>query len=121
MIVDLIVGIVSSLIASMIVGFLGNKAISKQNSIILKIYVLFLSATAFVVSAIISIVLNKNLMQRITQMNEVNILRFYQSCVRSLLGVLLLVVLMTGLVLLAEASDRSARRDHKQSMDRLKL
>ena len=39
---DLLIGVAASLIASAIVGFLGNKAISKQNSIILKVYILYI-------------------------------------------------------------------------------
>ena len=45
----------TSLIAFGIVGFLGNKTISKQSNVILKVYVLFLSMETFVVSGMISI------------------------------------------------------------------
>ena len=56
MLVDLIEGIISSLVASAIVGFFGNKVVSKQNSIILKIYILFLSIAVFISCSIVSVV-----------------------------------------------------------------
>ena len=121
MVEDLLIGIISSLVASIIVGFIGNKAISKQSSIILKIYVLFLSAVAFVVCAIINVVLNERFVERMNLISEVNLLRFYQSCINSFVLVLVIITFMTGAVIMDQAFDRSAKRDHKESMDRLKL
>ena len=120
MLVDLIVGIAASLIASVIVGFLGNKAVSKQNSIILKLYVLFLSVTVFVCCAISGIILNKDFGERIAKISEVNLLRFYQSCIRSFVIIIIIVAVLTVIVIGIEAYDRGARRDHKEDMDRYK-
>ena len=120
MLVDLIVGIASSLIASVIVGFLGNKAISKQNSIILKVYVLFLSVTVFVSGAIISIVLNKDFNERIAKISEVNLLRFYQNCINSFVFIIGIIAFVSLIIIGIEAYDRGARRDHKEDMDRYK-
>lgn len=117
---DLLIGIAASLIASGIVGFLGNKAISKQNSIILKVYVLFLSMATFVVSGVISIILNQDLIDRVVTMNEVNILKFYSNCINSLIFVLGIIAFVSAGVIGIEAYDRSARRDHKENMDRYK-
>lgn len=84
MILDLIIGIIASLIASGILGFLGNKAISKHsNNTIMKIYVLFLSAFVFVICAALSMILNDNFLERILKMSETNILRFYHNCIIS--------------------------------------
>ena len=120
MLVDLIVGIASSLIASVIVGFLGNKAISKQNSIFLKVYVLFLSVTVFVSGAIISIVLNKDFNERIAKISEVNLLRFYQNCINSFVFIIGIIAFVSLIIIGIEAYDRGARRDHKEDMDRYK-
>ncbi len=117
---DLLIGIAASLIASGIVGFLGNKAISKQNSVILKVYVLFLSMATFVVSGVISIILNQDLVDRVVTMNEVNILKFYSNCINSLIFVLGIIAFVSAGVIGIEAYDRSVRRDHKENMDRYK-
>ena len=117
---DLLIGIAASLIASGIVGFLGNKAISKQNSIILKVYVLFLSMATFVVSGVISIILNQDLIDRVVTMNEVNILKFYSNCINSFIFILGIIAFVSAIVIGIEAYDRGARRDHKEDMDRYK-
>ena len=117
---DLLIGIAASLIASGIVGFLGNKAISKQNSIILKVYVLFLSMATFVVSGVISIILNQDLIDRVVTMNEVNILKFYSNCINSFIFILGIIAFVSAIVIGIEAYDRCARRDHKEDMNRYK-
>ena len=120
MIVDLLVGITASLIASGIVGFFGNKAISKHNNTIMKIYVLFLSAFVFFVSAELSILLNDSILERVLKMNENTIVAFYRNSIFSLGGQFFVVAFVTGIVLLIEAINRSSTRDHKQDMDRYK-
>lgn len=117
---DLLIGIAASLIASGIVGFLGNKAISKQNSIILKVYILFLSMATFVISAMISIILNQDFVNRVVTMNEVNILKFYSNCINSFIFILGIIAFVSAIVIGIEAYDRGARRDHKEDMDRHK-
>ena len=79
MLMDLIIGIAASLIASLIVGFLGNKAVSKNNSIALKIYVCFLSIIVFVCCSIVSIALNKDFGERIASISEISLVYFYDS------------------------------------------
>ena len=117
---DLLIGIAASLIASGIVGFLGTKAISKQNSIILKVYILFLSMATFVVSAMISIILNQDFVNRVVTMNEVNILKFYSNCINSFIFILGIIAFVSAIVIGIVAYDRGARRDHKEDMDRYK-
>jgi|GEM_PF-4883227 len=117
MLLDLIVGIASSLIASVIVGFLGNKAVSKQNSVILKAYVLFLSVTVFISGAIVSLILNKDFSERVAKISEANLLKFYQSCIHSFVLILGVVAFVTVMIIAIEAYDRGARRDHKENMD----
>lgn len=120
MLLDLIVGIAASLIASVIVGFLGNKAVSKLNSVILTIYVLFLSVTVFISCGIATIVLNKDFGERIAQISEVNLLRFYQNCINTFVFIIGIVAFSTLIVIGIEAYDRGSRRDHKEQMDRYK-
>ncbi len=120
MLVDLIEGIISSLVASAIVGFLGNKVVSKQNSIILKIYILFLSIAVFISCSIVSVALNKDLGERIVTISEVNLLRFYQNCVNALVFCCGIIALLTIGVIIIEAYDRGARRDHKEDLARYK-
>ena len=117
---DLLIGIAASLIACGIVGFLGNKAISKQNSIILKVYILFLSMATFVISGMLSIILNQNFIDRMVTMNEVNILKFYSNCINSFVFILGIIAFVSAIVIGIEAYDRGARRDHKEDMDRYK-
>lgn len=121
MFIDFLLGIASSLIASIIVGFLGNLAVTKQNSIVLKIYVLFLATTVFVVSSITCIVLNDSFSERIMKISESNLLRFYNACIVSLIVVLFILAIPTVVIIVAEISDKSAKREHKEMMDRLKL
>ena len=121
MIIDLIIGIIASLIASAIVGFLGNKAISKHSdNTIMKIYVLFLSAFVFVVCAMLSVILNDSFLERILKMNEANILKFYHNCINNFIWLFGILLLVTTAVLLIEAFNRGSNRDHKQDMDRYK-
>lgn len=121
MLIDLIVGIAASLIASVIVGFLGHKAVSKQNSIILKLYVLFLSITTFICGCIVSLVLNEEFRTRIAKISEENLLPFYQSCIRYFVLIIGIVALLTLIVIGIEAIDRGERRENKNFLDRYKL
>ncbi len=125
MLLDLLVGIAASLIASGIVGFLGNKAISKKDNniskkdnIILKIYILFLSAVTFIVSIMISIILNQDIIDRISIMTEASILKFYSNCINSFILIFGIFAFVSAVVIFVEALDRGARRDHKEDMDR---
>jgi len=120
MLLDLVIGIVASLIASIIAGFLGNKAISKQNSIILKVYVLFLAIVTFIVTAMISVILNKDFLSYVSSTSGTNLLRFYQNCINSFVFILLFITGITALIIGIEAWDRGERRTHKQDMDRYK-
>ncbi len=120
MLLDLLIGIAASLIASVIVGFLGKKAISKQDSIILKVYILFLSMATFVVTGLISIILNQEFLDRVVSMSEVNILKFYSNCINSFVFILLAIAFVSVIIIGIEAYDRGERRDHKEAMDRYK-
>lgn len=120
MLLELIIGIAASLIASIITGFLGNKAISKKDSVILKIYVLFLAATVFVISAFISVMLNESFVNLLASMKGFDIRQFYIKGFTNIMFIFLMVTLITAGVILAEAVDRSSRRDHKEDMDRWK-
>ena len=118
---DLLIGIAASLISSVIVGFLGHKATAKQNSVILKVYVLFLSVSVFVVSAFVSVLLNENFMERLTALKGFDIQRFYTTSFSNLVFIFLMITMVTAGVVLAEAFDRGSRRDHKENMDRWKM
>jgi len=118
MIKDLIIGIVASLIASAILGFLGNKAVSKQNSVLLKVYVLFLSVTVFISCIIASVILNKDFGDRIAKISETNLLRFYQNSINSFVFIIGIIAFLTAIIIGIEAYDRGARRDHEEDMDR---
>lgn len=120
MLIDLIIGIVSSLIASVIAGFLGNKAISNKDSVILKVYVLFLSVIVFASCIIASIILNKDFGERIAIISEVNLLRFYSNCINAFIFIVGFTAAVTLIIIVIEALDRGARRDHKEEMDRYK-
>ena len=120
MIIDLIVGIFALLIASVLVGLCGNKVIAKQSSIVLKVYVLFLAIVAFIVAAILSVVLNKNFAEIIFSISEVNLLKFYYFCISSFIVIFAIVGIVSGIVIFLEVSDRASRRDHKQDLERYK-
>lgn len=120
MLLELIIGIAASLIASILTGFLGNKAISKQNSVILKTYILFLAVTVFVVSAFISVMLNESFVNLLASIKGFDIRQFYIKGFTNIMFIFLMVTLITAGVILAEAVDRSSRRDHKEDMDRWK-
>ena len=121
MLLDLIIGIVASLIASLISGFLGHKAISKQNNVILKVYVLFLSVSVFISGIMLSIILNKDFCERLAQISERNLLDFYNHAVTDLLIVVITIAFLTLIVILIEAIERGSQREHKEYMDRNKL
>lgn len=118
MIMDFLIGVVASLAASGIAGLLGNKAVSKQNSIILKVYILFLSVVVFIVTAMLSVILNRDFTEFIVGISEVNMLRFYSNCLNNFILILLFVAIVTAIIIGIEAFDRGSKRDHKQDMDR---
>lgn len=118
MLKDLIIGIIASLIASIITGFLGNKAISKSNSIMLKVYVLFLAASVFVTGAVLSVILNEQFKERLATFSEVNLLKFYHNCINSFVFIIAIIALVSLIVLGIEAYHRGAKREHKADMDR---
>lgn len=94
--------------------------IAKQSSIVLKVYVLFLAIVAFIVAAILSVVLNKNFAEIIFSISEVNLLKFYYFCISSFIVILAIVGIVSGIVIFLEVSDRASRRDHKQDLERYK-
>ena len=118
MIIDFLISIAASLVSSGLTGLLGNKAVSKQNSIILKVYIQFLSVVVFVVTAMLSVILNRDFTSFIAGISEVNMLRFYSNCLNGFIWILLLVAIVTVIIISIEAWDRGSRRDHKQDMDR---
>lgn len=120
MIKDVLIDIFSSVAASCITGFFGNKAIAKNSSLVLKTYVIFLSAFSFIVAAIISIVLNKGLAERLQQISEANLLRFYDNCIHTLLFLFLFFSIVTVGIIIAEYLQRSEKQSHKESMDRIR-
>ena len=101
MLIDLIIGIAASLIASLIVGFLGNKVVTKSNNIILKLYICFLSIIVFVSGSIVSIVLNKEFGERIASISEVSLVHFYDSCIYAFMFIIAAIGLVTLFVVYA--------------------
>lgn len=117
---EIFINLSSSIIASCITAFLGNRVIAKNSSLILKPYVLFLTAFSFIVAAIISIVFNKGLADRLQQISEANLLHFYNKCISTLLFIFLFFAIVTICIIIAEYSQRSEKQSHKESMDRIK-
>lgn len=107
MIQDLVVSILGSLIVALITGFLGNKAISKNSSIILQVYVLFLAGSSFVISAMVFIVLNQDIIKRMQTISETNMLRFYHNCLQSFVFAFLIIAVTTIFIIILEAFDRN--------------
>ena len=101
MLIDLIIGIAASLIASLIVGFLGNKAVTKNNNVILKLYICFLSIIVFVCCSLVSIVLNKEFGERIASISEVSLVYFYDSCIYEFMFIIAAIGLVTLFVIYA--------------------
>ena len=119
MLIDLIIGIAASLIASLIVGFLGNKAVSKNNCVALKLYVCFLSIIVFVCCSIISIALNKDFGERVASITEVSLIYFYDSCMYVFMFIIAAIVIVTVFAGYLAYHDFSAKseRFHKQNLD----
>ena len=118
MIYDLLIGVAASLIASFLTGFFGNKMFGNKDSIVLKVYILFISVYVFFLTSVISVMLNINVVAEMMKFSEVNILKFYSNCVNTILFSLLFVAAITGVIICAELLNRSAIRDHKQDMER---
>ena len=102
MIRDLIVGVIASLIASGIVGFWGNKAVSNSNSVVLKIYVLFLAAVTFISTEILSIVTNEKIIEHITMVSDTRFEDYYNACFHIFGGIAFMVSVVTCIMLLME-------------------
>lgn len=76
--------------------------------------------TTFIVSGMISIVLNSRFLDRVEKMTEVNILKFYTNCMHSFVFVIGMVLVVSLGVIFLEAYHRSELRDHKIHMDEKK-
>lgn len=119
MIMDLLIGIASSLIATFIVNYLGKRTIGKRDDdSIISIYILFLSVVTFIVSALITVLLSEAFSKKIAELSGVQLERFYRYCSGSFLFIVIIVSVVTGIVILVESVDRSSRRDYEQDMDR---
>lgn len=75
----------------------------------------------FVISGLISIILNQSFVDRFVTMSEVNILKFYSNCINSFIFIFGIIAFVSAIVIGIEAYDRGARRDHKENIDRYKV
>lgn len=102
---DLIIGTIASLIASGIAGFLGQKVTKKYNSIILKIYVLFLSGIVFITSELFAFVISNTTMREKISSHEIE--RLYRLFSHDIVFIIFLFIGVTVAVILVEAFHRS--------------
>lgn len=120
MILDLLVGIAASLIASFIFGFFTNSLFGKSNNdILLKIYMIYVSCSVFIVALMLSYITNSEIVDIIATMAEVNVFTVYKYSSMSfvLLSLLLSVVTIAFLFIREiEWTTKSMERTTK-SMD----
>lgn len=101
MIQDFIVSVLSSVVASFITGFCTNKLIGKDNSDInTKIYVIYVSLTAFLSSLMFAYMINKNIVNLISRMADVNVFTIYKYSSTAFVWIFLLFTIVTALFLI---------------------
>ncbi len=102
---DLLIGTVSSLIASGLIWLLGQKATKKYNSIILKIYVLFLTGIVFITVELSAFALSNSIMKKIMTPHDIE--RLYRFFSHDLVFIIVLFASVTAIVILVESFHRS--------------
>lgn len=120
MFLDLLVGIAASLIASFIFGFFTNRLFGKNNNdILLKIYMIYVSCSVFIVALMLSYITNSEIVNMIATMAEVNIFTIYKHSFMSFVWIALQLSLVTIaflIIRLIELTTKSMERTIK-SMD----
>ena len=118
---DIFISTVASLLAGIITGYLGQKAIKKHDTIILQVFVIFVSVVVFLTTAIVCLLLNEAFLSRLSKISEVNLLRFYSNSINSLVFITGMVTCVALFIICIEAYNRSEKREHKNEIDWMKM
>lgn len=101
MIQDFIVSVLSSVVASFITGFSTNKLIGKDNSdISTKIYVIYVSLTAFISLLMFAYMINTNIVKLISKMANVNVFTIYKYSSTAFVWIFLFFTVFTIIFLI---------------------
>lgn len=94
--VDFVLSVLSSLVASVIFGFLTNTLISKSsNDSIVKIYTIFVSGVVFIVGLLFAYVANPNTIEAVSHVTEFSIFSIYNSGILIFIGFFVIFAIMT--------------------------
>lgn len=110
MILDLLVGITASLIASLIVGLFSNNLFKgTQQKVIYKIYSLFLAFATFITVMTFAYLINPNILERIFKMTDANVFTIYKYGSTSFQWIFISVVTITLAVIIIDAMQNTSK------------
>ena len=122
MILDFIVGICSSIVASLICGFFSKKAFGKSTDMLTTIYSIYIGFSVFVFSALLAFLLSENIQSVIISWSGENVfslIRYATSLFWILFVNVTIVTIIFIIVRQIELSTKSMDKIHKNTLNHL--
>ena len=120
MILDFIVGVAASIVASIICGLLTKKVLGKSNDVLTSIYTIYIAFSAFVFVIILAFMLSGNLQNAFASWsgkNAFTVLRYVSSFFWILFVNVTIVTIIFIIVRQIELTQKSMDKAHKGMMD----
>ena len=120
MILDFIVGVAASIVASIICGLLTKKVLGKSNDVLTSIYTIYIAFSAFVFVIILAFMLSGNLQNAFASwsgQNAFTVLKYVSSLFWILFLNVTIVTIIFIIVRQIELTQKSMDKAHKGMMD----
>ena len=120
MILDFIVGVAASIVASTICGLLTKKVLGKSNDVLTSIYTIYIAFSAFVFVIILAFMLSGNLQNAFASwsgQNAFTVLKYVSSLFWILFLNVTIVTIIFIIVRQIELTQKSMDKAHKGMMD----
>lgn len=122
MAIDFLIGIAASLVASFISGFFTTKLFGKNSSdVFLKIYTIYVSGSAFIISLLFAYMVNSNIIKMIADMTDVNIFTIYKYSSTLFVWMFSLFAIITVIFLIVRQMDVNSKEMKKIHTNTMKL
>lgn len=120
MIKELISGVIVSLIASAISGYLTDKAFGKEKSFLAKIYIVFIGFSVFFSVIELTFLLKSDIIIRALNFNDTNVFLVFKLCLLLLGAQFISVLLFTIIVIVTNSINLYDKGINKSLSDILK-
>ena len=120
MIKELISGVIVSLIASAISGYLTDKAFGKEKSFLAKIYIVFIGFSVFFSVIELTFLLKSDIIMRVLNFNDTNVFLVLKLCLLLLGAQFISVLLFTIIVIVTNSINLYDKGINKSLSDVLK-